>query len=355
MRLAGWARPARVGVVALLAVPLTVFAPSTAGARTTDGVEVMTQNLYLGSSLSPALEAPDLPAFLFGVATIYGNVIETDFPARAEAIADEISADRPDLVALQEVSKWTAQGGNVPSFDFLAILQAELVERGMDYDVAVTSNNFHMGPLPLVAPTCPVGAACSIEFLDRDVILVNAQADDLVVTNTLAPGRYRTQASVPTPVGTVSFDRGWVAIDARFDGDRFRFVNTHLEVEDFAAVQEAQAKELIAGPLRTLRPVILAGDLNSAADGSTTATYKLLIKSLFVDSWWINHRDPGYTCCQDQLLDNPASELGSRIDFVLARLALPTEAHRVGATPFQDPAPYWTSDHAAVVATIRLF
>ena len=31
----------------------------------------------------------------------------TNFPQRAEAIADEIEEKEPDLVGLQEVSKWT--------------------------------------------------------------------------------------------------------------------------------------------------------------------------------------------------------------------------------------------------------
>src|SRR5262245_17932815 len=53
---------------------------------------VMTQNLYLGSSLNPALEATDLPSFLEAVAQIYATVQFTNFPARAEAIANEIQA-----------------------------------------------------------------------------------------------------------------------------------------------------------------------------------------------------------------------------------------------------------------------
>ena len=43
---------------------------------------VMTQNLYLGSSLAPALTATDAAGFLHGVATIYQTVLFTDF-ARA--------------------------------------------------------------------------------------------------------------------------------------------------------------------------------------------------------------------------------------------------------------------------------
>ena len=50
----------------------------------------MTRNLYLGSSLGPALEAATPEAFVEGVARIYATVQYTNFPQRAEAIADEI-------------------------------------------------------------------------------------------------------------------------------------------------------------------------------------------------------------------------------------------------------------------------
>ena len=35
------------------------------------------------------------------------------------------------------------------------------------------------------------------------------------------------------PTAELSFDRGWAAIDVTFEGRFFRFVDTHLEVEDF--------------------------------------------------------------------------------------------------------------------------
>jgi endonuclease/exonuclease/phosphatase family metal-dependent hydrolase len=42
---------------------------------------------------------------------------------------------------------------------------------------------------------------------------------------------------------------------------------------------QEQADELVAGPLRTPRPVILVGDLNSPADGS----YATILKALFAE------------------------------------------------------------------------
>ena len=168
-----------------------------------------------------------------------------------------------------------------------------------------------------------------------------------------------SQDSLPGAPAPLSFDRGWVSIDVRFHDAKFHFVNTHLEVEapaEFAAVQEAQAGELLAGPMRPGQGAVIAvGDFNSAADGSTTDTYRILIKGFFFDAWWTNHGKPGLTCCQNGTLTNPVSGLSTRIDLVLTRWALPTEAHLVGDTPFQPVPPLWPSDHAGVVADVLVF
>ena len=117
---------------------------SAAGKR---DLTVMTQNLYLGSSLTPALTATDAASFVAAVAQIYATVQYTNFPVRAEAIADEVQAKDPDLIGLQEVTKWTTAGLNPPpGYDFLAILQADLASRGLDYSVAAVSDNAEHRP-----------------------------------------------------------------------------------------------------------------------------------------------------------------------------------------------------------------
>jgi endonuclease/exonuclease/phosphatase family metal-dependent hydrolase len=327
----------------------------------------MTQNLYLGSSLDAAL-VPGITAeqFVAAVAQIYGNVIATNFALRAATIADEVAANRPDLVGLQEVSNWIAvptHAGPMPlSFDFLKILQAALASRGLDYEAVAIAKHASIGPVPLVAPPlgCGVTATdCAVTFQDRDVILRNKASSGLNVT-AVKTGNFPTQATVSVLGQQLSFDRGWAYLDGTFGGSTFRFVTTHLEVgvpAAFGAVQEQQARELVAGPLKTLRPVILTGDLNSAADGSTTDSYFIILKALFADAWWTNlrSRDPGSTCCQAELLDNQTSQLDSRIDFVLTRLALPTSARVVLGEIPNSTLPHWASDHAGVVATVRLF
>jgi endonuclease/exonuclease/phosphatase family metal-dependent hydrolase len=163
---------------------------------------------------------------------------------------------------------------------------------------------------------------------------------------------------LPQPPGQppvfLSFNRGWASIDASFRGAKFRFVVSHLEVADFRTTQEDQARELVDGPLKTPLPVVLVGDFNSAADGSSTSSYNILVRAFFVDAWWTNGDQPGFTCCQAQALDNATSALDERIDVVLVRLGLPTSAKLVGDSPIRPTQPRWASDHAGVVATVQL-
>lgn len=317
----------------------------------------MTRNLYLGASLTPALTAPDAPAFLSAVARIYATAQVTDFAARAEAIAEEIATDQPELIGLQEVSTWATSGPGVPpSQDFLAILQTALTDRKLHYQVAATSDNANIGPVPLVQPCAsPVVGACQVTLKDRDVILVNSDTRGLRWSNA-RHGNYAAQQTFTPPVAgstPVSFNRGWVSIDGTYRGRRFHFASTHLETANFSAVQVQQAAEFLAGPARGRGTDIAVGDFNSAADGSTTATYAALTRR-FRDAWSVNN-GPGLTCCQDPTLTNPDSRFSVRIDLILSRQgAKAVEAHRVGIAPFQARPPLWPSDHAGVVATFRL-
>jgi endonuclease/exonuclease/phosphatase family metal-dependent hydrolase len=332
---------------------------------------VMTQNLYLGSSLGPALEAQTPEEFVAAVAQIYATVQYTNFPARAEAIADEIQAKGPDLIGLQEATKWTTEGLNPPpGYDFLEILEGELAARGLHYTAAATSHNADIGPAPLVGSeeSCPVlegpEFSCGVTLEDRDVILVNDDTPGLTWSNPQS-GRYTAQRVLELPVGAESFDRGWASIDARLKGLPFRFVDTHLETEESPPVQEAQAAELLAGPARG-GTVVATGDFNSAADGSTTGSYaQLTAPGKLRDSWDEGQLGTGWSCCQQSntpplapgALNNPVSTLKTRIDLILSRGAARSsgnEAQLVGNTPFQAEPPFWPSDHAGVVSVLHL-
>ena len=346
---------ARLALVAVLAAAFALALAGIAQAKDKRELGVMTQNLYLGSSLDAALAATTLPQFLVAANTIWGTVQATNFPARSDAIADEIAADEPDLIGLQEVTKWTVSGASTtPSLDFLAILQQDLVDRGLSYSVAAVSNNANLPAVPLLTFCTGGPLTCTVQLLDRDVILVNNDNPDLTFSNPKS-GRYQAQQVLTGPVGPLSFDRGWASIDGTLSGKKFHFANTHLEVENFASVQEAQGREFLAGPAKAGGAVIATGDFNSAADGSTTTTYADLTKSYLKDAWDTNPGNPGLTCCQNSPLTNPTSQLTSRIDLVLTHAASSANsASVIGNTPFQATPPFWPSDHAGVVASVRV-
>ena len=222
--------------------------------------------------------------------------------------------------------------------------------------MAAVSVNAEIGTVPLVTPcgSTTVGA-CLITFTDRDVILVNRDTPGLRWWNP-DNGTFTEQTVFTPPVPgaePVSFDRGWASIDGRFRGERFHFVNTHLEVAGFAAVQQAQAVELLAGPAFGPGADLVVGDINSAPNGSTLAPYALLTAQ-FRDAWSVRPGDPGYTCCQAPLLDNPTSQLDERIDVILSRGARPVAARVIGDRPIRSTPPLWPADHAGVVADLRL-
>lgn len=347
------ASKARLAVLTIVALALVFSVAAPATAKEKRELTVMTRNLYLGADLTPALTAPNVGAFLVAAATIFATVQASDFPTRAAAIAAEIDVNDVDVVGLQEVTNWTSSGpGAPPSVDFLAILLQKLTDRGLSFSVAATIDNASVGPLPLLLCSGSVGE-CLLTYHDRDVILINDDAPDLDITNSQS-GRYVAQQVIAGPVGPLSFDRGWVSIHGTVNGKTFRFANTHLETDAYPAVQEAQAREFLAGPANARGAVIAVGDFNSAADGSTTASYALLTESL-EDAWAENKKDPGYSCCQAADLANTTSALSSRIDLVLmVGHAKARDAALVGAAAFQAIAPRWASDHAGVVATIRI-
>ena len=117
----------RVAIILPLVGLLALVAPAaTAKPPAHPELTVMSRNIYLGSSLQPALGATTPEGFVLAVAQIYGTMVFTDFPTRAGAIADEIAATEPDLIGLQEVSNWVVTPvanptANARSYEFLDI------------------------------------------------------------------------------------------------------------------------------------------------------------------------------------------------------------------------------------------
>jgi endonuclease/exonuclease/phosphatase family metal-dependent hydrolase len=344
-----------------------VFQPElnrSGGVLAGEPVVVMSRNLYLGADIDVLLDpTADLPTAL---ATALGQVLQTDFPQRAKALAQEIHDRQPHLVGLQEVTTYAITLGDgtiVPALgfpqDFMQILLAELAALGDVYVEAARSQNVAlMFPIDFVQP------GLFITYQDADAILVR----DGVGVLASSSGNYVNQQLLS--VGGVVFPnlRGWAHIDAEVNGKKIRFANTHLEIQLFAAVQEKQAGELIAELADSPWPVVLVGDFNSAANHdapaqSKTASYGMFRNAGYSDLWL---REPGsvggLTCCQVADLSNTVSDLDQRLDVVFVRWgaagfggqsSVEVIGEEVGDI-FTHPLGYtlWPSDHAGVAAWI---
>ena len=140
------------------------------------------------------------------------------------------------------------------------------------------------------------------------------------------------------------------------DGRKFRFATTHLEA-DSAGVRSLQAIDMIAGGGSTDLPLVFVGDFNVTATNASDTTYGQFLAAGFVDAWTRKRPlDPGLTCCQAPNLLNPASLFDRRIDLVLFRGAFQVEDIRLVGEKVSDKTPsgLWPSDHAGVVATLRI-
>lgn len=318
---------------------------------------VFSQNVYVGTNVDAVLGAPadQLQARLFEALATFAS---TNWPERADRIAEYIAANRPDLVSLNEVSHVTIQG-LAPAFpdldvNFLPILMAALSERGTDYVVAGSVANIDAN-LSLGGP--------SIRLEDFDVVLARA---DVAITNVVAQ-RYSAQVSVPLgALGTIDLVRGWVQVDATVGGRTVRFVSTHLEPQETSLpLQLAQSGELIASLADSPYPVVIAGDLNSdPLDSAPLTSYDQFANAGFDDAWLSragSRTESGNTCCTSSNLLDPLAGHHKRIDLVLARPAgrargqaiRPVQFDVFGDTPTdRTVGGLWVSDHAGVMATI---
>jgi endonuclease/exonuclease/phosphatase family metal-dependent hydrolase len=173
---------------------------------------------------------------------------------------------------------------------------------------------------------------------------------DLKLSNAES-GTYPTAVTLPTVAGVIHAPRGWVSVDVKVRGKSFRLITTHLEAFS-PLVRNAQAAELLAGPADTTMPVVAIGDFNSGP-GFDTGAYGTLLAGGFADAW---PGGPGLTCCHSTDLHNSNAPLTKRIDLVLTRGGFETVSEQVVGAELSDrtASGLWPSDHAGVVATLRL-
>jgi endonuclease/exonuclease/phosphatase family metal-dependent hydrolase len=354
----------RTTALAVLAMSLLVAAcggddpPDDTGPRV--NFKVMTRNLYLGSELMTIVFTPTPDRVAPQAAAFMATVVASDPAARMRVVAEDIAEHTPDLVGLQEVELYRTQSpsnfnldapappdASEPLFDFLALLQAALAEKGLMYEAV--EHPLSDAELPADAPG---GGLTDVRLTDRDVILVRKG-----IAYTAGP-RLVYQNHLPLVVGgkvPVKLVRGYHSIAVVHEGVAFSFVNSHLEVGGPAApAQEGQAGELVAALAALPGPLIVAGDFNSPANGSGTTSYAQLTRTL-TDGWnRAGGGAPGFTCCSS--LSAPSFTAGSRIDLVLHRGSVRAESATViGTDPARRTAGgLFGSDHAGVVMTLSL-
>jgi endonuclease/exonuclease/phosphatase family metal-dependent hydrolase len=199
-----------------------------------------------------------------------------------------------------------------------------------------------------------------VRLTTQDAILVRSDGrdDDLRHSN-LQIEHYAVNQISPSPVGAFAVMRGWASIDVRARGRAFRFATTHLDAV-LPAVSVLQATELAGSAANTPLPIIITGDFNATADdpvNPTFPTYLAAINAGFADAWSRKRgTDPGFTCCQAADVRNPTSALTHRIDLVLVRGGIDVvDIGLVGNQPNdRTPSGLWPSDHAGVVATLKI-
>ena len=368
-----------LALVALVALAIPAAAEAATRGKGGPTITVMTRNLFLGADLAPAIEAASIPEAIDGAGTIWNELQSTKFPERAAPLAREIKRSKADLVGLQEVALWRQQipsdGGAPPispipgaqpasdvEFDFLALLRAQLKKIGARYRVVVVQNEF-AGELPAdvdhndatgTGPLAGFGADFDASLTMRDVILVRRGSN--VKLGRTRKGHFETRYEPSIGGIVIPVDRGWVSVEAKLRGGRFRFVNTHLEAFGDPKIREAQAKELIAGPLDTRRQVILVGDLNSGIGRHNEPERPgddLAFRALA--RFGMKDRGAIQSCCYDNLFD-PNSVFDHTVDHVLTKPGLrKIRAYVTGDDASERTASgLWPSDHGGVVSRLRM-
>ena len=179
---------ARLLAVVLTALALAAVLAAPAGAhghghgsdhRPGKPLTVMTRNLYLGADLTRALAAAQAPpdrqleVLIAAATTIRAIVDQTNFPLRAQRLAAEIAAHRPDLIGLQEAALWRhgplgAEATTV-DYDFLQLLLAALDARGAHYVPAWVQQESDV-----TLPGFLNGTLQNLRLTMRDVVLKRA-------------------------------------------------------------------------------------------------------------------------------------------------------------------------------------
>ena len=331
-------------------------------------ITVMTQNMDAGTDLGYLFTVPDL---VTAATLTYGEVLQSDIPRRAARLAAIIARQQPDLISLQEVTLWQtvlSDGKTITLYDQLDLLLKALTALNQRYRVVVsqdlTESALPVDPALIGRPDDPVRA---LGFKDRDAILARSEPkkSELALSNIQKRLFCENSANcLAISLGGQPLQvlRGWMSVDGKIRGKKFRFANTHLEsvnpfIPGTAAIQVAQAEELIDAMNTTDLPVILAGDFNADAElaglgPDQTETPLKILDAGYTDAWHARHpQRHGFTWplfLEDPSRPNPSGPF-ERIDLVYGRDVGVLAVQRVGTLLRQ-----FASDHAGVVAKLQV-
>ncbi len=354
------------GVLILMVLLLFFGVAGRAEARQNEAnVSIMTQNMDAGTDLAfvlaPLLEVPPPFSLQEGVDLTFEEITASHIPERAALLAAKIASERPDIVALEEVTLWrigpTPETATQTLYDQLDLLLAALVKEGVPYKV-VAINRLTDLALP--------GTVGALRFTDRDALLVRS---DLRPPELHFSNVHTNIYDAALVFEGLLVSQGWISADVHMRNRQFRLVVTHLEspipgVPEATEVQVAQAGELIHRLRNVTIPVVLCGDFNSDANSGgfidTTPSVALIESAGYADTWLIaNPGDLGNTW--PLFLEDQAPPdfffLGvtpfERIDLFFSRGIKVITAKQVLAPAPSGSIPPYGSDHVGVIATFH--
>jgi endonuclease/exonuclease/phosphatase family metal-dependent hydrolase len=322
-------------------------------------LKVMTRNLYQGTDFTEVMASTDYADFVHNVTVTLNNVQATRPELRMQAIAREVAAETPHILAVQEATVWMTSptmdpAGLTDKYNLLAMLATDLAMSGTPYVPVVINKQFEFA-----APD-EAGGLVYVAVLNSILVRADALTSGELVLTGQQEGVFSPEHTLQVPLlgGMLPIVRGWASIDASFQGRAFRFVTAHPEAFHWYYDMLQIGELLTAGPANTAAPVILAADFNTNAAGvpgsEKSLGYGELLQAGFADAWPASYpAKSGFTCCQNNDLLNPQSLFDERIDLIMTKGFSTAETKVIGGNVPNRVDGLWPSDHAGIVTKLR--
>jgi endonuclease/exonuclease/phosphatase family metal-dependent hydrolase len=268
-------------------------------------IKVLNQNMYLGADLTP-LFGGDLSK----LEAVIGEIVASNYPARAEAHARIIKTSGAEVICLQEA--WIFKLAPRPDlglpegidWDFKKLLLNAL---GDGYQEVVTNN--HLYKVDLLN-------TLGVYLEDQDVMIAKKRVAKKRVkignTETLAFDDDR-QLTLPLgpPFGPQTVYRGLSIAELKIRGKWYTIANTHLEaIDEFNGMplpfRRLQAEQVVEELKLEKEPILLFGDMNDQPDNPEYDAYDVITEE-FEDAWpgrILGRRDSGLTYGRENLIDD---------------------------------------------------